>query len=126
MMIWVDIMLFDLSGREITRISHEDNYMLIKERLSDDEYTAIMDKLNDMIGEDEVHTSSWMPGKNWEGTVFQPIYETAAKGDFSLSGMFFGLLVWKAFMEHPAKWSFVKNTKEESNFTGMTYFPYRM
>lgn len=92
-------MLFDLNGKRIEKISHPENFKIITDRLSKEEYSTIMAKLNSMIGSDEVHTSSWMPKKDdWDG-VFKPIAEKAAKGDFELSGMLFGLLVWKAFMD---------------------------
>lgn len=109
-------MLFDLNGKELTKIPHTNNYKLIRERLSEKEYNDIVEALENRIDSDknEVITSSWIPGKNWEDTVFWPIYEKAANQNVELAGLFFGLIVWVVFMEHPKKWTFVKHAEDES------------
>ena len=117
-------MLYAINGKSINSVPHRDEFNTLKARLSDSEYKMIMETLNSKIGSGEVHTSNWMPSKeDWKGP-FLPIYK-AAKGDYELSGKFFGLLVWEAFMNHSGHWTFVKNTKDESQITGMTYFPYK-
>jgi len=44
-----------------------------------------------------IHTAGWMPGRHWEGTPLQPLYEIACRKNFELSGKLFGLMV---FEEH--------------------------
>ncbi len=42
--------------------------------LSSEDLDRITYVLNQIINEDEIHTSGWMPGSNWMGTAFEPIY----------------------------------------------------
>lgn len=43
-----------------------------RSRLSDAAFNAIYDELHSRIDGSAIQTSSWIPGFNWEGTVFQP------------------------------------------------------
>ena len=68
-------MLYSLdSGSEITSIPHRHDFDRWRRGLSDSEYKAIVDELNSRINGTEIQTSSWMPGADWAGTVFEPIY----------------------------------------------------
>jgi hypothetical protein len=46
-----------------------------------------------MIDKDEIHTAGWMPGNNWSGSVFEPIYTKACGMNEEESGLCFGLFV---------------------------------
>jgi hypothetical protein len=63
-----------------------------------------------------------MPGSNWGGTVFQPIYEKAARRDFNASARCFGLMVWEVFMERPERWSSGRFEKNGEPIGSRTYF----
>jgi hypothetical protein len=54
-------------------------------RLSQEDIRSIKAALNAKIDGTEIQTAGWMPGSNWEGTPFQPIYEKAARRDFNAS-----------------------------------------
>lgn len=41
-----------------------------RSRLSDAAFNAIYDELHSRIDGSDIQTSSWIPGSNWEGTVF--------------------------------------------------------
>ena len=86
---------------------------------------AIEDELERRIDSDEIHTSSWMPGNDWSGTVFDPIYQDACGHNVEVSGLFFGLLVWKAFMDHPDHWAFGRYEVNNIPIRGLTYFRVR-
>ena len=57
--------------------------------------------VNEMIDNGEIFTSSWMPGSDWGGTAFQPIWEKAAKKNEDLGAKIFGLLVFDVFRQRP-------------------------
>ena len=74
-------MLWAIDGgklKPIKNIPHEDNYSRLLSSLSKKEYEDIYETLNNKIETNEVHTSSWMPGHNWNGTVYEPIYTKAS------------------------------------------------
>ena len=114
----------DSGGRPkaIQDIPHRPFYDACKKRLTTAELDAMKSHLNSMIDSDEVHTSSWMPGSDWNGTPFQPIYDKACGQDLDASGRFFGLLVWIVFQERTEAWSFGRYEKDNIPIKGMTYF----
>jgi len=84
-------MLYSIgSRREVRRIPHRHFYETYRRRLTDAEYQAIYDELNKRIDSNEVHTSSWIPGANWMGTVYQPIYDTACRCNQELAAQLSG------------------------------------
>lgn len=110
------------SNTEITTIPHRRDFDRWRKKLSDVEYQAIVDELNGRIDGTEIQTSSWIPGSDWYGTVFQPIYENACDYSAQSSALFFGLIVWKVFMDRPEWWSFGRYEKDGRQISGMTYF----
>ena len=118
-----DNMLYSIDTLQpITNIPHKQEFDIWRSRLSDEEYNNIVIDLNSRISEDEVHTSSWMPGAEWKGTVFNPIYEKACRGDVELSGKCFGLILWIVMMHRDEAWSFGRYEKDGIPIEGMTYF----
>ncbi len=116
-------MLFSIdSGKYIDSIPHENEYNLWINRLSIDELNAIIDQLTDMIDGDEIHTSSWMPGGDWGGTVFHPIYEKSCLLNEEMSGLCFGLILWAVLMDRDDVWGFGRYEKDGTAIAGMTYF----
>ncbi len=112
-------MLFEVSnGQRITNKPHYDDYLAFRKRLTDEDYQAIEDELNSRIDGKEVHTSSWIPGNNWDGTVFAPIFHVACGGDYELSGMCFGLFLWYIMQERHDEW-YVMNSED---VRGKIYF----
>ena len=97
---------------------HKADYNARLKLLSPDEHQAIIDELNNRIEGEEIVTSSWIPGKDWTGSVFEPIYSKACGGNRTAAKKFFGLLVWEVILNHPDAWSFVSN----ENIAGKTYF----
>ena len=106
----------------ITNIPYHNNYVTWTNRLSHAEIRAIEDKLNSMISGGEVHTSSWMPGRDWSGTVFMPIWEKACMKNVDASAKCFGLILWQVMMERPEAWAFGKYKLNNIPIEGMTYF----
>ena len=117
-------MLWAIEGSKLKKISdipHRDIYSRLSS-LSKTEYDSICEELNNKIDTNEVHTSSWMPGHNWQGTVFEPIYTKAANYNREVSGLLFGIMLWVIMMERDDDWSFGRYKKGEIDIKGMTYF----
>lgn len=100
-------MLYSLDTmKKITSVPHEREFIAWTRRLSPAEMQAIKDELNRRINGGEVHTSSWIPGRDWTGTPFQPIWEKACQRNVDAAAKCFGLILWQVMMEHPEPWSF--------------------
>lgn len=116
-------MLFDLmSEKQFTEVPYGEEYRRMMSRMTADEILTIKSALNKMIEGTEIQTSSWMPGANWIGTPFEPIYTKAANHNFDLSAKCFGLMVWEVFMERPEKWRSGRFEKDGKPISGRTYF----
>jgi len=110
--------------RRIERIPHEAEYRQCRDaldRLGADAFRRIYEELSSRFDARQVDTSSWIPGSDWTGTVFQPIYH-ACHEDEVAAGMFFGLMVWQVVMDREDCWSFGRYEREGILIRGMTYF----
>lgn len=124
-------MLFDLDGNQMNDIPHRRDYDAWRAGLTDAQHSAIMGELHRIMdqaivsgevrGENGIFNSSFIPGSDWTGTVYQPIYE-ACNENFDHAKYFYGLLVWKAVMEHRAEWVFIRQEADTTRPLGMTYF----
>lgn len=103
-------------------IPHRGYYDAWKKQLSPAEYEAIFDELDRRISTGDIHTSSWIPGADWIGTVFQPIYETACHHDEEAAAKFFGLILWHVMLERDEAWGFDRYEKNNVPIEGLTYF----
>lgn len=116
-------MLYSIeSGKYVKTIPHRRDYDRWRRGLDDKEYQAIYNELRSRISGSEIETSSWIPGSDWSGTVYQPIYEKACALDGEASAKFFGLILWQVVMEHEATWSFGRYKLGNVPIEGLTYF----
>ncbi len=106
----------------ITKIPHKADYDRWRAGLSDNEYEAIYNELNSRISGSKIETSSWIPGSDWTGTVFEPIYDKACQCNKESAGKFFGLILWHVVMEHDDAWAFGRYKLGETPIEGLTYF----
>jgi len=106
----------------LSTIPHSRDYRIWRNRLSDAEYSAIVNELNKRINGKEIQTSSWIPGSDWSGTVWEPIYSKACLGNEEDSGLCFGLFVWVVMMERIETWAFGRYAKDGIPIRGLTYF----
>lgn len=117
--------LIDINtGKEIKKVpaAYAKDYRRVMGQLTGAEICAMKDELNRMIDGDEVHTAGWMPGADWSGTPFWPLYEKGTGGNRALSGMMFGLLVWEVFTERPERWGSGRFEKDGKDIGSRTYF----
>lgn len=109
------------TGKIKTVIPHSRDYKRWRKNISDVDYDSIVDALNLKIDEDEIHTAGWMPGHNWIGTVFEPIYY-ACKQNKIQAALFFGLIVYKVFMDRTDSWACGKFQLNGKEIKSLTYF----
>lgn len=117
-------MLSSIESKKVKTVWHKKFFDACKSRLLDEEYQAMIDELHRIIQksvdkQENVVVSSFIPGSNWSGTVWDPIYNKACTYDEGYSAQFFGLLVCQALIERPETWYFIK---QETAAKGMTYF----
>ena len=116
-------MLVDLmTDRRIDRLPYEKEYRYLLSRMLPAEIAAVKVRLNEMIDGSEIKAAGWMPGADWRGTPFQPIYEKAARCDETVAARCFGLMVWEVFMERPEKWTSGRFEKDGEPIKSRTYF----
>lgn len=116
-------MIYSIDSRAYVRdIPHQREYDIWRARIRDQEYLAIMAALNARIEGDEIVTSSWIPGSDWIGTVYQPIYSKSCRMNGDHAAKFFGLLLWEVMLNHEDVWSFGRYEKDGLPIEGMTYF----
>ncbi len=116
--------LFDLDGKRVTKIPFAKDYVTFQKRLSEDERRAISDWINARIDGDDIHTAGWMPGRNWNGSVLQPIFERAARKNYDAAAKCFGLMVYVAFMDRPEseEWFSARFELNGRDIGSRTYF----
>ena len=107
---------------KIQRVPYAQKFQEWCERLTNSQLETIRTTLQAMINEDEVHTSSWMPGNDWTDTPWLPIYEDACGHNVEDAAKCFGIFVWEAFMNHHDDWSFVRLEITGRQVAGLTYF----
>jgi hypothetical protein len=118
-------MLIDITTKKkIARMPHEQQFDEIKARLSAVEFDAVIAEINARIDAagGEIATAGWLPGSDWSGTPFAPIYEKGCRRNQRLSGLFFGQCVWFAMSERPEPWAFGRYQKDGIDIGSITYF----
>ncbi|MFH1892561.1 MAG: hypothetical protein ABIK83_07755 [Candidatus Zixiibacteriota bacterium] len=114
-------MLYDIHGKKQSRIIHRGDYNQWRTNLSDSDWEGIVAAVHEVMDRDGVFKSSYLPGSDWNGTPYLPIWFAVGE-DFDQARLFFGLLVWEAVWLHPEDWYFVRQDSPGDEPTGMTYF----
>ena len=118
-------MLIDVnSGRVLAHVPHEREFSAVQRRLSTEEFERMVERLNELIDDagGEIATAGWLPGSDWTGTPFEPIYTKGARGDFQRSALFFGQLVWYVVMRRPERWASGRYKVDGREIGSRTYF----
>lgn len=119
-------MLYSIDkGQYIDFTPYENDFRIWKGRLAAKDYDKISIELNARIDGDEIHTSSWIPGSDWTGTAFEPIYSLACHKDEQASGKFFGLILWEVVKNRSDVWSYGRYENNGIPIKGLTYFKLR-
>lgn len=118
-------MLIDIMTRKpIIKMPFSREFDLLRSRLSEDEFDAIVTRINELIDDAgaEIATAGWLPGKDWSGTPFQVIYTKAAKKNYDMSAKLFGLLVWYTVTKRQETWASGKYKVDGRDIQSRTYF----
>lgn len=118
-------MLIDIErDKPVTEVPFRRDFDTLRNRLSESEFDGMVARINELIDEAgaEIATAGWLPGSDWTGTPFEPIYTKAAREDFGRSAMFFGQLVWYAVMGRPERWGSGKYQVDGRDIGSRTYF----
>ena len=119
-------MLFPIRGKRITDIPRrrQEQFNVWRSNLADSDYEAVIEKINeyvDAVPPDEPFVSSFIPGSDWTGTVYQPLY-IACGQSVEQSGWFFGLIVWQVMIDHEEEWYFKLADKDSDDVLGARYW----
>ena len=118
-------MLIDIdSGKSIDAVPFRSDFDVVRARFSEPEFDAMVARINELIDDagSEIATAGWLPGSDWTGTPFEPIYTKAAREDFGRSAMFFGQLVWYTVMKRPERWGSGRYQVDGRDIGSRTYF----
>lgn len=118
-------MLIDIdTGRGIEQVPFRRDFDVLRSRLSEADFDAMVARINGLIDESgaEIATAGWLPGSDWTGTPFEPIYTKAAREDFQRSALFFGQLVWYVVMNRPERWGSGRYQVDGRDIGSRTYF----
>ena len=110
------------TGKIITSMPHKRDFERWKKNISAADYQKVVDAINDKIDSSEINTAGWIPGSDWSGTVYEPLYLACGQNK-DLSGRFFGLIVFETLMTRTDKyWGFGRYEKDGVPIQSMTYF----
>ena len=118
-------MLYSLDDKEITDIPkrRQREFNMWRSNLPDSDYEAVVEAINEYINavdSDKPFVSSFIPGSDWTGTVYEPLYIACGRS-VEQAGWFFGLIVWQVMIDHPEEWVF-KPADKDGDILGTTYW----
>lgn len=114
-------MLFDLNGREVTHIPHKRDFDTWRSRISDSDYEKAVAAIGDYVEGRDIFTSGFIPGSDWTGTPYEPLYY-ACNQSVTHAAFFFGLIVWITMMKHDEEWVFKPSDRDAEDPHGVTYW----
>lgn len=110
-------MLFSIEGKQIVEVAYKKEFHHRMRALPNDKYRAIVEELTRVVDSGNVHTSSWIPGHDWRGTLYEPIWLACNKND-EVAAKFYGQILYKVMIDHPDNWCF----GDYPHARGKTYF----
>lgn len=119
-------MLYDINSQQpINKIPHILDYQRWRTRLSQTDYDRIAEALNEIADSNQIITSSWIPGSDWTGTPYEPIYYACLEDDHN-AALFYGLILWEVMLNREEAWACGRYEKAGIPIDGLTYFRIRM
>ncbi len=118
-------MLIDIEhDRPITRVPFRKDFEILRKRMTTEEFEAAVDRINELIDAAgaEIATAGWLPGRDWMGTPFEPIYTKGSGANYDMAARMFGLLVWYVVMQRPESWGSGRYEKNGKEIGSRTYF----
>ena len=115
-------MLQDMWGKEIKTVGRGQDFQRAIARMSIQEYERIRAELRSklaLVEPGKATAASWIPGHDWTGTVYEPIYTKACQRNYDASAMLFGQIFKLEVIHHGALWSTVKQPKHKDDPDGV-------
>jgi len=110
------------TGKYVKKLPHKKEFDRWMKNLSPSDYENVIDTLSKKVDMSDINTSSWIPGNDWTGTVYEPLYR-ACGNNKDASGLFFGLILFDLLMRSKdAVWGFGRYEKDGVPIRGITYF----
>lgn len=116
-------MLIDCQhGHEIKQVPFRSKFELWKSQLDPNQIAAIKSEIHELLDHGPIHTTSWIPGKDWWGTPYFPIWDRATRQNDEEAAKCFGLFVCNCVLERPERWGYGHYEKDGVPIKGRTYF----
>jgi len=115
-------MLLDVHGNRVNRDPHREQFDAWCHGISNENFQAMEDAINDFCDRNDEFRSSFMPGQDETiGRLF-PTLTAACNGNEQDAGLFFGNIVWRILDDKPEEWRFARSEQDEENPLGMFYW----
>lgn len=116
-----------LTGRRITDVPHKKELDAMLTRMSAGEIDAINEALDAKLEEiqpGKAISASWIPGPDWSGTPYMPIFTRACREDFNAAAGCLGKIFMSRVIAHPDLWRSIKQPKDRKDPEGLetTYY----
>ncbi|WDL98491.1 hypothetical protein [Alicyclobacillus sp. ALC3] len=119
-------MIIDVeSGKVLDTVPHAREYR-VWVKLLNNKYPGALDvirsHLNDIADSNDVLTSSWIPGSDWHGTIFEPLYHACLQNEVQ-AAQFYGLVLYEVMINRHESWGYGRYTTADGRqIRGLTYF----
>lgn len=114
-------MLFDLDGRQITSTPHKADYDHWSKNITHKELETVIEAIQARINDLEIFNASFLPGADWNGTPFMPLYIACNENEEN-AAYFYGIMCWIAVQRHAEEWICIKDKENKILGRGWTYF----
>lgn len=111
-----------MTGRQIESVPYAKEFEKRRAKLTEAEFDAIIAALTAKLDQTPVGKSisaSWIPGADWRGTVYMPIYAKACGHSFEAAALFFGSVMKWTVIHHPSNWRSIKQPKAKTDPDGI-------
>ncbi|SRR6266851_2299089 len=125
-------MLREMTSGEVVTIPRpsEQELSRVLAQLTHEQIQAMEDELNrraDAIGNarDDFTNSSWVPGTNWQNTVFEPLYDACegfSADQEQYAGFMFGWLMRRVIIARADEWEMFKHHQPTDTIPRGTYY----
>ena len=110
------------SSTPVGRLPHASEFAQSMSRMDASDLATIRAELNRLFATNEIQTAGWIPGNDWTGTIWSPIYHDAARGNYDIAARIFGLIVFDVAMRRPEAWITGRFEKNGVAIRSLTYF----
>ena len=115
-------MLLDVNKKRVNRNPHREEFNLWLARISDADFQAMEQAINDFCDDHNEFRSSFMPGQDARIQKLFPALTAACSGNEEQAGLFFGNIVWRVVDDRTDEWYFRVSDKDDEHPLGTFYW----